>query len=224
MDENLEEEKVPETSESETETETPIIPSGPDPDAESEPEFQQQTYPSLGNRKKGPKKLIFLFLAVVVALLVLFNAVKFVASKFQKATPTPTPVEVATESPSPTPQESTSPLPSDTPKPSTKPTSSIDSATGLDRSKLSVTVENGSGEAGVGAKGSTFLKNLGYDVISTGNADNFNFTNVTIQVKASQKAYLPLLNKDLSTSYSVGSTSADLTATSSADALVIIGK
>lgn len=221
MDEELEKKESTETDESQ-ETETPVIASGPDPDPEPEPSQVSQSYEPYGNRKKGPKKLLFLFLGVVVVLWLLFNGVKFVASKFQKATPTPSPVSVETPTPSPTPAESTSP--SETPTPTPKPTSSVDSATGLDRAKLSVTVKNGSGQAGVGAKAASFLKNLGYNVISTGNADNFNFTNVTIQVKASQKAYLPLLNKDLSSNYSVGSTSSDLSATSSADALVIVGK
>ena len=113
--------------------------------------------------------------------------------------------------------------PTQTPAPS--PTSNpIDSTTGLDRSKLSVIVENGSGEAGIAGKAEVTLQNLGYDVISTGNADNFNYSNVTIQVKAFDSDYLALLQKDLGFDYTIGSASADLSDGFSSDALVIIGK
>src|SRR3990167_9003906 len=83
--------------------------------------------------------------------------------------------------------------------------------------------QNGSGEAGVAGKAAGILKDLGY-LASTGNADNFNYSNVTIQVKSTKSDYLALLKKDLSASYTIGSSSSDLSATSSADALVIIGK
>lgn len=226
MDDNLTEEKPteqpaePEPQFENLETPKPF---GMDPDPE--PEVEPQSYAPLPSRKRNPKKLLFLAVAAVVILLVLFKGISFISSKFNKPSPTPTPVVVETPTPTPTEQASATPIPTSTPTATPASSSNpIDSATRLDRSKLSVAVQNGSGESGVGAKAASFLKNLGYNVVSTGNADNFNFTNVTIQVKASQKAYLPLLNKDLSTSYSVGTTSSDLSATSSADALVIIGK
>lgn len=179
-------------------------PFSPDPDPE--PETETPSYAPISPRKRNPKQLLILLAAVIVILLVLFNGVKFVASKFQKSSPTPTPLtSVETSTPSPT--ETPSSTPSASPEASSTPSASsnpVDSATGLDRSQLSVAVQNGSGESGVGAKAASFLKNLGYDVVSTGNADNFNYTNVTIEVKSSQKSYLPLLNKDLSASYSVG--------------------
>lgn len=229
MDENLKDSTTPDTeTPQEPEPTTEVQdnfespkPFSPDPDPEPEPE--RPSYVPISPRKRNPKQLLILLVAVVVVLLVLFNGIKFVASKFQKASPTPTPLtSVETSTPSPASNAaSPSESPTATPAASVNP---VDSATGLDRSQLSVTVQNGSGEAGVGAKAASFLKNLGYNVVSTGNASNFNYTNVTIQVKSSQKSYLPLLNKDLSASYSVGTTSSDLAATSSADALVIIGK
>lgn len=222
MDDNLTEEKKPENSAPQFENlETPK-PFGPDPDPDPEPEHQ--SYVPLTSRKRNPKQLLFLAIAAIVLLFVLFNGVKFIGSKFSKPSPTPSPVAVETPTPTATPTATATSTSTPTPTPSPSASNPVDSATGLDRSKLGVTVQNGSGTAGVGAKAASFLKNLGYNIVSTGNADNFNYTNVTIRVKDSQKAYLPLLNKDLSTSYSVGATSADLTATSSADALVIIGK
>jgi hypothetical protein len=100
----------------------------------------------------------------------------------------------------------------------------IDKTTGLDRSKLSVTIQNGSGEEGVAGKAMTLLKNLGYDVASTGNADNFDYINVVVQVKNSSGKYLSLLKTDLGLNYTIGSASADLPNSFSSQALVIIGK
>ena len=92
------------------------------------------------------------------------------------------------------------------------------------KSSIKVAIQNGSGEAGVGGVAAEVLKKAGYDVVSTGNADNFDYTDVTIQVKAAKKSALALLEDDLSTDYTIGTTSSDLPADTSYDALVIIGK
>ena len=117
--------------------------------------------------------------------------------------------------------KTSSPQPTLAPKPTINP---VDKSTGLNRSKLSVTVQNGSGQAGVAGKAADILKNLGYNVTSTGNADNYDFVNVSIQVKALSSEFLALLKKDLAESYTIGSNSADLSTSFSSDALVIIGK
>ncbi|KKQ74971.1 MAG: Transcriptional attenuator, LytR family [Candidatus Woesebacteria bacterium GW2011_GWB1_38_5b] len=93
----------------------------------------------------------------------------------------------------------------------------------IQREDISVSVQNGSGEEGVAGSAADTLRELGYDVVSTGNADNFEYENVTIQVKASQEDILPLLEEDLSESYTIGETSTDLPEDESFDALVIIG-
>jgi len=67
------------------------------------------------------------------------------------------------------------------------------------------------------------LRDAGYEVVSTGNADNFEYEDVTIQVKASAEVALELLEEDLSKSYTIGETSTDLSEDESFDALVIIG-
>lgn len=171
-------------------------------------------------RKRSPRKFLYL-LGGVVVVLILLNVVRVLTSKSSKApSPTPTPT-FSFESPSPTEQ----PSPTESASPTASPVSSVDKTSGLDRAKLSVQIENGSGVAGAAGKASDLLKSLGYDVVGAGNADNFNYIGVTIKVKSSAQGYIPVLNKDLSSnSYTVGSSSADLTATSSADALVIIGK
>ncbi len=179
-----------------------------------------------GNKKK---RFALLSLAVALALLLIFLGSRFLGTTSEKKneniSPTPTEFIIPTDIPAPT--SSQSPTPS--PKPTSTPTpkvsvDSFDKTTGLDRKDLSVSVQNGSGEKGVAAKAADFLKGLGYNVTSTGNADNFDYADVTIQVKSSKSDFLSLIKKDLSASYTIGASSSDLTATSSSDALVIIGK
>lgn len=137
---------------------------------------------------------------------------------------TPTPTEYQFPTDTPTPEISIFPSTSGVPSVTNTQVSSIDKATNLDRSNLSIAVENGNGEIGAGNKASDILKNLGYHVIAIGNADSFNYDNVSIQMKKSKADYLPLLKSDLAKEYTVGTASADIIATSGADAIVIIGK
>lgn len=195
------------------------------------PSFQRPAPDSFQTQpqERGSKRFALLVLVVIIVGVVVFFGVRFIGSRAKKEvapTPTPTLVQsVPTETPTPTGGSPTpTPIksgPTATPKPTANP---IDPASGLDRSSLSVEVKNGGGVAGVAGKASDFLKNLGYKVVSVGNADNFDYQSIVIEVKSAESSFLPLLKKDLSASYTIGSTSADLSATSSADALVIVGK
>jgi len=185
--------------------------------------------PAINKSPKKSKRLLFLIVAIIIILIIIFAGNKFLGSKDNKEnseiTPTPTEFQIPTDTPEPSPSEEPTSTPKPTATPTPKPSSNpVDKTTGLDRSKLSVEVQNGSGQAGVAGKGSGILKDLGYNVTSTGNADNFDYSNVTIKVKSTKSDYLSLLKKDLSASYTIGSSSSDLSASSSADALVIIGK
>jgi len=170
--------------------------------------------------KRSTKRFIYLIIAVIVLVLLFVLGSRFLGSskkQAQKITPTPTVKITPTETPTPSGETS--------PTPSVKPTNNpVDKATGLNRAKLSVLVENGSGVAGAAGDIANVLKNLGYTISSTGNADNFDYSGVTIQVKTGSSDYLDLLKSDLSGKYTITSTSSDLSATISADALVIIGK
>lgn len=95
---------------------------------------------------------------------------------------------------------------------------------GLDRSKLSITVANGSGAEGAAGKVADILKEAGYNNPSTGNADNFNYVGITIKVKKEKSDFIALLKKDLSKEYAITSSSSDLPSTSPTDALIVIGK
>lgn len=190
------------------------------------------TFERGGNAKR--KRVLFLLIFLLVVGGLVFGASRFLGSSSQKEeadiTPTPTEFIFPTDTPTPTEEEGkATPTPTKgattTVAPTAKPSSNPkDSSTGLDRSSLSVQVLNGSGVAGVAKKGSDFLSGLGYSIASTGNADNEDFQGVTIQVKSAKSSFAALLKKDLSTDYTVTSATSDLSASSSADALVIIGK
>jgi hypothetical protein len=172
-------------------------------------ETQLEAIPAFApGKKKINKRFIYLVLAVLVIILVGFLYKMFGQSSKININQKPA---IVTQ----TPKETKAPTATPTLAPSTK---------SLDKSKLSITIENGSGEAGVAGKGSDFLKGLGYDVSSTGNADNYDYTGVTIKVKASNSDYLSLLKKDLSQGYTVSAATSDLDDSFSSDALVIIGK
>ena len=173
------------------------------------------------------KYLIVIFLIVVLGLLI-FGVTRFFGGA-SKPEPTPTPaptIEVTpTEEPTTTEEPETTPTKKPTNTPTPKPTvNPVDKATGIDRSKLSIQVLNGSGTAGVGKKASDYLESLGYNVVQVGNADSFNFEKTTIQIKNSKDNFLNLLKSDLSKNYSVGTASADLASDQNADAIVTIGK
>ena len=174
--------------------------------------------------------LIFLLLLVGVG----FATTKYFLksdkqTKSLTITPSPTEYEFPTDTPtpqaSPTASLKSTPTTKPTATPTNKPTTNpVDSASGLDRSALIVEVQNGSGVTGAAAKASDTLKSLGYKIGTVGNADNTDYTDVTIQVKSTKSSYLALLKKDLGFSYTIGTASADLSSSSTADALVIIGK
>lgn len=176
-------------------------------------------------KRKINKRFIYLVIVIVVLLLL------FLTSKFLGQNNTGDINDVpAVVAPTDMPEITSEPLPTESPTPSLTPTltptptiNPVDKTTGLNRSKLSVTVQNGSGVAGAAGKAADILKGLGYNVSSSGNANNYDYQNVSIQVKAASSQFLALLKKDLA-SYTIGSNSADLSTSFSSDALVIIGK
>lgn len=176
-------------------------------------------------QQKNPKRFIYLIIFLVILGAFFLIRGLFFGSAEEKQVPeiTPTPVEYQfpTEAPTPIPTDA---VEEPTASPTASAKDSVDSATGLDRSNLSVEIQNGSGEVGAAGEAADVLKDLGYEIASTGNADSYDYEDVTIMVKSTKANYLPLLKKDLGFSYTVGETSEDLDSSSDADALVIIGK
>ncbi|MBU4015909.1 LytR C-terminal domain-containing protein [Patescibacteria group bacterium] len=102
--------------------------------------------------------------------------------------------------------------------------SSQDKLTNLDRSKLSVSVLNGSGEKGAAKQVSSYLESLGYKIVKVDNAEVFSYRNLTVQVKRSKSAYASLLKKDLQSNPAYASVSASVSDEIASDAEVIVGK
>ncbi|MGE5042376.1 MAG: LytR C-terminal domain-containing protein [Candidatus Levyibacteriota bacterium] len=181
---------------------------------------------------KGPssgrgKKILFLIILLVILGSVAFGAVKFLGKSSTNATPTPTPTiaMVPTDTPTASPSAAVSGTPTPTKKAGTTPTVSpkVTGTTGTtDRSKYTVTVQNGSGITGAAKKMGDFLTGLGYTVSSVGNAPTSDYTQTEVHVKAADKDFLPTIKKDLSANYTVGTAAADNTG--STDILVIVGK
>jgi hypothetical protein len=94
----------------------------------------------------------------------------------------------------------------------------------LKRSTITIQVLNGGGKAGAATKMKTFLEEKGYTVSDTGNAESYTYDKTQILVKSTKKAYIPLLERDLKDSYTLGTSAATLEASVSYDARVIVGK
>ncbi|MDP3941317.1 MAG: LytR C-terminal domain-containing protein [bacterium] len=201
--------------------------------------MDDQAFPRVAQQQQAPKRPKTLL--ILALFLMLLGGVLFVGSRLlgtkedqkkvesARVAPTaiivPTDTPVPSEEPSPTKKEEKkeTKAPTPTTKEEKKTIDPVDKATGLDRSGLTVDILNGSGVSGAAGKMSSLLKDLGYVIGSTGNADNFDYQNVTIQVKSTKSKYLPLLKKDIGSSYSVGDASSSL-ASGSADVVIIVGK
>lgn len=175
---------------------------------------------------KKPKKFIYVIIFLVIIVLFFLFRNLFSGSSKQKPVPVITPAPTEFQFPTNTPAVSptTTPAVSPTVTPTAKSINPVDASTGLDRSTLSIEVQNGSGVTGAAKAAADVLKGFGYKISATGNANNNDYVNATIQVKSTKSNFLALLKKDLGFSYTVGSASADLSADFTSDALVIIGK
>lgn len=203
----------------------------PPPASDPEQSSSHQSPPSTP-AKPSSRKLLYL-IGIITCIAIGFAVYDFIGTgDNNQNTPTPTP----SLTPEIKEEENTEPTPTDvqedekdTPAPTTKrqatttprpTTNPVDSASGLDRSDLSVVVLNGSGKAGAASQLRDTLISLGYDVTSIGNADTQDYEKTVIETNESTKKYIDLLKKDLSNNYSIGSTSAEFFGTG---ARIIIG-
>ncbi len=185
------------------------------------------------NRKRLPKRLIVFGGLFLVVLLLLGSAGYFItrsnSDTLEDNSSTITlpdeSNEEISETPTPTEEISITPEKSTTPSkaPSKTPTKAASSGT-ANKSDIKISVQNGSGVTGAAKGASEVLTAAGFNVVSTGNADNSDYTDVTIQIKNSQKSHLAAIEDALSEDYTVADTSTDLPETTSYDVLVIIGK
>ncbi len=183
-------------------------------------------------KRKVPKRLIIFIVFFIIILALIGGLIFFVtrdSSDNSNAEQTITLPEetqteeqpVVTETETPTPEETEAPTKATTPTKGPTPTGSSSSNT---NSSVKVAIQNGSGESGVAGTASNLVKEAGFTIASTGNADNFDYEDVTIKIKASKKSFLSALEDSLSGDYTIGTTSSDLPESTTYDALVIIGK
>jgi len=163
------------------------------------------------SQEKNAKWLWLLIILIIVGALAFafFRGIgPFAAiSPFAKsqASPTPSPISQVVES---SPLEEASPSPSED----------------VDRSAAKLRVLNGSGVTGKASSTKDFLENLGWKVVTIGNADGDTYAKTEVRFKPKSKTtYEATLLKDLSDKYSASTSSDDLEATDSADIEVIVG-
>ncbi|MEK7617234.1 MAG: LytR C-terminal domain-containing protein, partial [Patescibacteria group bacterium] len=173
--------------------------------------------------KKDRTKLIILIIAIllVVGGFFLFN--KSNSTKEEESV-VEEKVVVPTKKVTPTPEEDITPTEA-VDEESSEPTPSPIPTTGAVKSakELNIQVLNGSGTAGAAGEVEAFLKELGYEVVITGNADNFDYEGVTINIKSSRSSFLDDIKSDLSDKYTVNDETGNLSSSSEFDVTIIIG-
>jgi hypothetical protein len=169
-------------------------------------------FPVYTEKSRNGSKLFVIFLIIILLIGGVVGGLYFLG-KSQKSEsntaviPTSTPAPTEIPSPSATVSASLTPTPSS-------------ASANLDRSKLSVSVLNGSGVRGAANTTAATLRNLGYVVGATGNAERFNYTGVTILIKKAKSNYGDLIKKDLE----VDEADVIVDETIATDAVVIVGR
>lgn len=201
----------------------------------NENESGYQSFADYTMRSAGhPRPVIFLagfFILIAVIFGVLFMIGAFykkpkTAAPVVTIVPTATPLPTSSASAVLTPSLTGALTPRQTRLSPTAGLSTQERGTNLDRSKLRVSVFNGSGEKGAAGQVSSYLQSLGYQIASVGNAEAFTYRNLTVLVKKSKSEYAPLLKKDLqaASNAAVASVSASVSDEIAGDAEVIVGR
>lgn len=176
----------------------------------------QSSDSSIKKKSYGPLYFIFLLLAVGAAGIIFFGSeVKNLFFKGDRAEVETTTPKASTGSTVPKAKEVTE-------SGKNEATSSAETAKQIDKSEFKVQVLNGSGEIGAAGSARDFLVAKGYNVVSVGNADNFNYSITTVRIKSSKKGVSDLLTKDLRERYDVDIDS-PLTEGEQFDIIIIIG-
>lgn len=154
-----------------------------------------------GQQEKSSKKL-FIFGGIILAVIVLLT-VGFFAFSAREAQKEEKAAQVATERATPSPTQA--------PKKT------------LDKSEWSMEVLNGSGVSGAAKKIADQLKDLGYPIVKTGNADNSSYETSQILVKKELQDKIDLVLADIKDIVKIASASGELK-DSTASARIILGK
>lgn len=174
---------------------------------EKEKEEKPQPNETLESEPSAKTNVLILalvaFLSFMCGILLTFIAVRVIGVSQNGSTAV---------NPSSTPQETAIP----TTQPSTSPVS---------RKEVTIEVQNGSGKSGAAKKAADFLSEKGYTIGKTGNADKSTYEESQLIVKKStSQETIDLITKDLSETYTMGSTQTTLEDSSSVTIRFIVGK
>jgi hypothetical protein len=185
-----------------------------------------QDFPSYTTKSRNTSRFFLLFIIFLLLVAGILAGLFFLGfSKRDAGLAITSPKVTATEEPLPTSSTSAAMFNiSVSPGSTGGELSTVDRKTKLNRGELKVAVLNGSGEPGAAGGVSSYLKELGYNIGSVGNADVFTYRNLTVMVKSGKSSYAALLKKDLQANPSFASVSASINNSISADAEVIVGK
>jgi LytR cell envelope-related transcriptional attenuator len=161
------------------------------------------------------KRWVIIFLVVLLLVITALGALYMLGSSVKHpAPPIANPIPTETIAVTPTPATSSASVTTITPAVTNSPT--------VDVSALRVSVLNGSGVAGAADKTASALKTAGYSHVTTGNADKFTYTGITVYVK--KKEYLPQIQQDIASLNSSAKVTTGVDETISGDVEIIVGK
>lgn len=101
----------------------------------------------------------------------------------------------------------------------------FDTPTEIDRSIPKIYIENGAGSVGVASQMRDILKDFGYTITGTSNADNFDYQDITIKTKKDFSDFIYILKRDINiASFAVATSSADLLDNNTEDIIIIVGR
>jgi len=175
--------------------------------------------PTPKKSRTGLILLIIVLLALAGGAYYYFSTQSKKTQKQVAITPTAEPTAQPTDTPTATPSGAIKPTVTTAVTPTTRPTTGeVKKAT-----ELNLQVLNGSGTVGVAGEVRDYLAGKGYKNIDTGNADNFDYKNLTIKIKTSRQEFLTEIQTALKEKYTI-SDSATLSTSSPYDVVVIVGK
>ena len=174
--------------------------------------FQQQ--PAYVGKTSNKRRLVTIFLVVLVLLIAGLGALYLLGSTKHQSTPTnPIPTEMVS---TPTPASSSSAQLTATPSAAVSPT--------VNPASLRISVLNGSGTAGAAGAVADALKNAGFTKVTTGNASAFTYTGITITVKKTESGDLQQIQKYVSAASPNTKVTTKVDNTIPTDIQVIVGK
>jgi len=104
------------------------------------------------------------------------------------------------------------------------PTAEISPTPSLKISDLQIKILNGSGIAGEAGVVKKYLEDLGYQNITTGNADSFNYKGMELAIKKGKEELKSQLTQDLSKKFTLTETLKTVESTNENDVIIIVGK